>query len=139
LMAAVYVALGSVAYRRAQEDSYLFLVFLGLGLTCLTIAIPIQLKQNWITVGWSVEAAVLTWVGFHLDSSKTRRAALLIVAMVVFRLLFLDSSFSGAFTDDLRFCSTREEWHSQQRSCLFLRWPIFIIATARSWQRWNAG
>jgi len=103
LMAIVYVALGSIAYRRAQEDSYLFLVFLGLGLTCLTVAIPIQLKQNWITVGWSVEAAVLTWVGFHLDSSKTRRAALLIVTMVVFRLLFLDSSFSGAFADDFTF------------------------------------
>jgi uncharacterized membrane protein len=103
LMAVVYVALGSVAYRRAQEDSYLFLVFLGLGLTCLTVAIPIQLKQNWITVGWSVEAAVLTWVGFHLDSSKTRRAALLIAAMVVFRLLFLDSSFTSAFSDDFTF------------------------------------
>jgi uncharacterized membrane protein len=103
LMAAVYVALGSVAYRRAQEDSYLFLVFLGLGLTCLTIAIPVQLKQNWITVGWSVEAAVLTWVGFQLDSSKTRRAALLIVTMVVFRLLFLDSSFNWAFADDFTF------------------------------------
>jgi len=103
LMAVVYVALGSVAYRRAHEDSYLFLVFLGLGLTCLTVAIPIQLKQNWITVGWSVEAAVLTWVGFHLGSSKTRRAALLIVAMVVFRLLFLDSSFTSAFSDDFTF------------------------------------
>ena len=103
LMAAVYVALGSVAYRRAQADSYLFLVFLGLGLTCLTVAIPIQLKQNWITVGWSVEAAVLTWVGFHLDSGKTRRAALLIVVMVVFRLLFLDSSFTSAFSDDFTF------------------------------------
>ena len=103
LMAAVYVALGSVAYRQAQTDSYLFLVFLGLGLTCLTVAIPIQLKQNWITVGWSVEAAVLTWVGFHLDSSKTRRAALLIVVMVVFRLLFLDSSFTSAFSDDFTF------------------------------------
>ena len=103
LMAVVYVALGSVAYRRAHADSYLFLVFLGLGLTCLTVAIPIQLKQNWITVGWSVEAAVLTWVGFHMESSKTRRAALLIVAMVVFRLLFLDSSLSSAFSDDFTF------------------------------------
>jgi hypothetical protein len=74
-----------------------------LGLTCLTVAIPMQLKQNWITVGWSVEAAVLTWVGFHLDSSKTRRAAVLIVAMVICRLLFLDSSFSGAFADDFTF------------------------------------
>jgi len=103
LMAAVYVALGSVAYRQAQEDSYLFLVFLGLGLTCLTVAIPIQLKQNWITVGWSVEAAVLTWVGFHLDSSKTRRSALMIAAMVVFRLLVLDSSFTSAFAPDFTF------------------------------------
>lgn len=103
LMAAVYVALGSLAHRQAQEDSYLFLVFLGLGLTCLTVAIPIQLKQNWITVGWSVEAAVLTWVGFRLDSSKTRSAALLIAAMVVFRLLFLDSSFSAAFANDVTF------------------------------------
>jgi uncharacterized membrane protein len=103
LMAVTYVALGSVAYQKAQQDSYLFLVFLGLALTCLTVAIPIQLKQNWITVGWSVEAAVLTWVGFHLASSKTRRAALLIAAMVVFRLLFLDSSFSSAFVDDFTF------------------------------------
>jgi uncharacterized membrane protein len=105
LMAAVYVALGSVAYRQAQEDSYLFLVFLGLGLTCLTVAIPMQLKQNWITAGWSVEAAVLTWVGFNLDSSKTRRAAVLIAAMVVFRLLFLDSPFgsSSVFFNDLTF------------------------------------
>jgi len=103
LMAAVYVGLGSVAYRKAQEDSYLFLVFLGLGLTCLTIAIPIQLKQNWITIGWSVEAAVLTWLGFRLDSKKTRRSALLISAMVVFRLLFLDSSFSSAFAEDFTF------------------------------------
>jgi uncharacterized membrane protein len=103
LMAAVYVALGSVVYRRAQEDAYLFLVFLGLGLTCLTVAIPIQLKQNWITVGWSVEAAALTWIGFHLDSTKTRRAALLIVTMVVFRLLFLDSSFNLAWAEDVTF------------------------------------
>jgi len=103
LMAGVYVALGSVAYRRAQEDSYLFLVFLGLGLTCLTVAIPIQLKQNWITVGWAVEAAVLTWVGFHLDSGRTRRAALVIAAMVVVRLLFLDSSFRSPFAPDFSF------------------------------------
>lgn len=103
LMAAAYVALGSVAYRRAQQDTYLFLVFLGFGLTCLTVAIPIQLKQNWITVGWSVEAAVLTWVGFHLDSSKTRRSALLIAAMVVFRLFFLDSSYSWSMAEDFRF------------------------------------
>lgn len=107
LMAAAYVGLGSVAYRRAQQDAYLFLVFLGLGLTCLTVAIPIQLKQNWITIGWSVEAAVLTWVGFHLHSSKTRWAALSIAALVAYRLLFLDSAFNAALADDFTFLFNR--------------------------------
>lgn len=128
LMAVVYVALGSVAYRRAQEDAYLFLVFLGLGLTCLTLAIPIQLKQNWITVGWAVEAAVLTWVGFHLDSSKTRRAALLIATMVVFRLLFLDSSFSTAFAPDFTFLFNK-------RAFAFLAGTLSIFTMAYLYAR----
>ncbi len=107
LMAAVYVGLGSFVYRRAPQDSYLLLVFLSLGLTSLTLAIPIQLKQNWITVGWAVEAAVLTWIGFRLDSSKTRRAALLIATMVAARLLFLDSAFSPASSQAFTFLFNR--------------------------------
>lgn len=107
LMAVTYVGLGSFAWRRAPQDGYLFLVFLGLGLTSLTLAIPIQLKQNWITIGWAIEAAMLTWVGFRLESSKTRRAALAIATMVAFRLLFLDSSFSGTLSQDFIFIFNR--------------------------------
>jgi uncharacterized membrane protein len=99
LMAAVYVALGSVAHRRSRQDNLLFLIFLSMALTCLTLAIPIQLKQNWITVGWAVEAVILTWIGFHLANTKLRLAAFLVAALVAIRLLFYDTSFISPATD----------------------------------------
>ena len=73
-MAVVYVALGSVAYR-GHEISYLFCVS-GIG-THLLDGTSIQLKQiGSLSAGQS--SGVLPWVGFHLDSNKTRRSALLI-------------------------------------------------------------
>jgi uncharacterized membrane protein len=70
-----------------------------MGLTCLTLAIPIQLKQNWITIGWAVEAVILTWIGFHLADSKLRLAAFLVAALVAIRLVFYDGSFFPSATD----------------------------------------
>jgi len=100
LMAVIYVALGSIAHYRARQDSLLFLIFLAMGLTCLTLAIPIQLKQNWITIGWAVESVILTWIGFHLADSNVRLAALLAASLVAIRLLFYDSKFLSYATDE---------------------------------------
>ena len=94
LMAAIYVGQGAFVYQRARQDVYLFLTSLGMGLTFLTLAIPIQLEQNWIAVGWAVEAVVLAWVGFRLGNGKTRLASLLILGLVAIRLLFYDSEFN---------------------------------------------
>jgi uncharacterized membrane protein len=107
LMAAFFVGAASFVHRQAPLDSYLFLVLLGLGMTCVTLAIPIQLKQNWITIGWAVEALVLSWVGFRMESGKTRQAALLIAALVVFRLLAFDSPFTPALAQDFTFLFNR--------------------------------
>jgi uncharacterized membrane protein len=91
LLALMYAGLALLARRQAPDDQFLVLIQLGIALTCLTLAIPIQLKQHWITFGWSVEAAVLTWVGFRAQSEKTRVGALVIVFLVTIRLLFFDS------------------------------------------------
>jgi uncharacterized membrane protein len=101
LMAAVYVSQGVFVSRLARQDVYLFLASLGMGFAFLTLAIPIQLEQNWITVGWAVEAVVFAWVGFRLDNSKTRWASLFILALVTIRLLFYDSAFYPDATRDL--------------------------------------
>lgn len=90
-VAAFYLSVGSVAFRRNPEDTYLILSLLGLAVTFLTLAIPIQLKQQWITIAWAVEGAVFTWIGFREASPRTRVAALVILGLVVIRLLFFDT------------------------------------------------
>ncbi len=91
VMAAVYLGLGHLANLRNKEDKYLTLSFLGIALTFLTLAIPIQLKQHWITIAWAIEATILVWIGFQVASPKTRIAALVILGFVAFRLLTLDT------------------------------------------------
>ncbi len=91
LMAVIYVLLGSIAHQRSRQDRLLFLVLLAMALTSLTLAIPIQLQQNWITIGWAAEAVILTWGGFHLSDSKLRLVAFWVACLVAIRLLFYDS------------------------------------------------
>lgn len=92
LLAMAYAGLAMLARRRSPNDQFLILIQLGIALTLITLAIPIQLKQHWITLGWAMEALVLTWVGFRTESDKTRFGALLIVFLVSIRLLFFDTA-----------------------------------------------
>ena len=50
-------------YRQKQSDRNLFFFILGLAILFLTISIPVQLDGNWVTLFWSVEAALLFWIG----------------------------------------------------------------------------
>ncbi len=34
----------------------------GAGLACITVAIPLQLEKNWITIGWALEGLALAWL-----------------------------------------------------------------------------
>lgn len=89
-MGGAYVALAYLANVRHDEDRFLVWVFLGLAATFVTLAAPIQLKQNWITVGWAVEGAILAYIGFKYDSGNTLLASLAIIALVFVRLIFFD-------------------------------------------------
>jgi uncharacterized membrane protein len=100
----------------------LFLIFLSMGLTCLTLAIPIQLKQNWVTIGWAVEAVILTWIGFHLADYKLRLAGFLVATLLAIRLLFYDTLSP---VTDLGFAVLLNE-----RSATFLAGIIAIFAMA---------
>ena len=45
----------------------------GLALTFVTLAIPIRLEGEWITMAWAIEGAVLIWGGFRSGVKKTLR------------------------------------------------------------------
>jgi uncharacterized membrane protein len=52
-----------IIYRQKLADRNLFYLVSGLVLIFITIAIPVQLSGNWITLLWACEAALLFWIG----------------------------------------------------------------------------
>ena len=50
-------------YKQKLVDKNFFYLVLGLVLVFITIAIPVQLNGNWVTLLWVGEAALLFWVG----------------------------------------------------------------------------
>jgi uncharacterized membrane protein len=50
-------------YKRQQQLRDTFYFVAGLVLTFLTLAVPVQLEGNWVTLVWAVEACLLFWIG----------------------------------------------------------------------------
>jgi uncharacterized membrane protein len=91
-VAGVYVVLAYFTDIRNTSDRFLIWVFLGLALTFVSLAVPIQLDQNWITIGWAVEGALLVYIGCRYKSRNTQLIAMAILALALFRLLVVDVS-----------------------------------------------
>ena len=86
IMAVIYFIMGYLAWVRNREDRFLVLSLWGISVVFLTITMPLQLDGRWITVAWAAEAATLLWVGVHNNSKYSRRAALGVMAIALFRL-----------------------------------------------------
>jgi uncharacterized membrane protein len=96
-----YYFIGSYLIRSiTAEDEYLynFLVFLTVGF--VTIAIPIQLERNAITIGWIVETLLLFFLWVKTKQEDIKTLGLAVFGLLMCRLLFLDSAHNIA-TDDL--------------------------------------
>jgi uncharacterized membrane protein len=90
-LAAFYGVLGYASIKRPGAPSEVALYLLATGLLFLTIAAPLQLTGTWITVAWAAEGAVLTWVGFRVESPRMRGFALGVFAIAAFRLVAVDT------------------------------------------------
>ncbi len=90
LMSAFYVGFGYFARSRVKEDRYLIYSFLGLATLFLTLAVPIQFDQQWVTMGWAVEGAVLTWIGLKAESRTTCYSGMLMFAIAVWHWFQVD-------------------------------------------------
>ena len=49
--------------QRELADKNLFVMLMGMVLVFVSIAIPIQLDGNWVTLSWAAEATLLFWLG----------------------------------------------------------------------------
>ena len=64
----------------------------ALAMVLLTLAIPIQFVGFRITMLWSLEAAALTWLSARFDRPRLQMAASVVFALVLVRLVTLDSA-----------------------------------------------
>ncbi len=65
--ALIHFGVAIVIYRQKLADRALFYLVGGLAILFITIAVPVQLNGQWVTLLWAGEAALLFWIG------RTRR------------------------------------------------------------------
>ena len=61
--AIIHSMVSLLIYKKQLADKNLFYLIMGLVLIFCTIAIPVQLNGNWVTLLWAGEAALLFWLG----------------------------------------------------------------------------
>lgn len=61
--AVIHFGVGMYLNKQKLADKNLFYLVLGLVLTFITIAIPVQLDGSWVTLLWAGEAVLLFWIG----------------------------------------------------------------------------
>ena len=75
--------------KRGTEVRLARILYAGLALTFVTLAIPIRLDGRWITIAWAVQGAVLIWSGLRAQFSAMRWAGLVLFAIVAGRLALI--------------------------------------------------
>ena len=61
--AAIHFGVSAILFKKKLADKNLFYLVSGLVLIFITIAVPVQLNGNWVTLIWAFEAALLFWIG----------------------------------------------------------------------------
>lgn len=72
MLSGIYIAASYQVFRAGFQDKVLGKFYLGIAATFLTIAIPIQLKGIWVSLGWGVEALAFAYIGLRMNSPSTR-------------------------------------------------------------------
>jgi len=92
-IAALFVVIAGAMRLRGVEREDLAAAHLALALGFITIAIPLELNELWITIGWLAEAAALLAVAPRLAKTRAsvfRLLGSIALGMGVFRLLIVD-------------------------------------------------
>ena len=90
--------------KRGGEMRVARILYAGLALTFVTLAIPIRLDGRWITIAWAVEGAVLIWSGLRVKFPAMRWVGFVMFAIVAGRLAAI-SIPAGDFLFNARFAT----------------------------------
>ncbi len=83
-LGAINLALAWYFYRRKQMDRNFIYLLIGLTITFISLAAPVQLKGNHITLFWAAESVVLFWL-----FQRSRITLIKIFSVLVLALMFI--------------------------------------------------
>lgn len=85
--AIIHFGVGVVIYQQKLADRNLFYLVTGLVLVFITIAVPVQLNGNWVTLFWAGEAALLFCIGTSKDVSYYERLSYILMFLAFFSIV----------------------------------------------------
>jgi len=94
-LAVIMLAAGHLAVERALPEKkgtssrIVRVLFAGLALMFVTLAIPIRLDGRWITIAWAVEGMLLIWSGLRIQLPALRTAGFVLFAIAAGRLALI--------------------------------------------------
>ncbi len=138
-VAAVYLAFGIFLHRQAAEskaDERSVVLALGIALTFLTLAIPIQFTGFTITIAWAIQAAALTWIGSRLQSGRAVVGGVVVFALVALRLLLFETEMLPDPATYSVLWNSRFFTFAASAVAMLLAsyWASKILQAGRSWQ-----
>ncbi|MEK6983507.1 MAG: DUF2339 domain-containing protein [Nanoarchaeota archaeon] len=89
MLSVFYLVFAYLAYQR--KVSHYFNTFIILCFGYLTLTIPLQFNQEWITISWSVLTLILVMLSFRLKENSIRISSSIVGGITLFRVLFFDS------------------------------------------------
>lgn len=96
LVAAYYLGLGAFGYLRNPGQTQVVVTLVGVGLSFVTLAVPLQLAGHWIVIAWALESLLLIEIGLRYEKPGFRLTGFLLLTVVqVHMILYAGGTLSG--------------------------------------------
>lgn len=100
-LAAFYLLTGFALLPAAGRDPRAYFTAFALATALLVLFVPLQLEGAWIFVGWSVQAALLCYLGLRLADRRIHPGFWFVLALALLRLLSVE--WEHCQPEDFRF------------------------------------
>ena len=99
LFAFYNISYASILYRRLGSDKTNIYLLVGIALSFVTLAVPLQFEGNQITLFWAVEAALLLWLARKSKVNSFTLASMLVQLLAIISLSMDWFKYAGDETD----------------------------------------
>lgn len=131
----IHFLVSTVIYKLKLADKNLFFLISGLVLVFITIAVPVQLDGNWVTLLWIGEAAILFWIGRTKQVSIYEMLSYPLIALASFSLLQDWSEYYSARISP--YLDKPQDWFTPILNIQFFSSLLFILGLGFIYYIWQ--